>query len=199
MQPKKIRSQKPKGQGKSTRQSAKSKSTPSKRSNSKSTRRPVPQSTASTPSDPVVSADPPEVLRTNYPAVNRKSLDLDLPPIYNLKDIFDDICRKAVNLGFENVLRHLGSRKLRVVTMCSGTESPLLALEMISDGALDCISLFVDIILIIAGLKRLHGLAFDIEHLFSAEIVPFKQAYIERNFHPPYIFRDVRELKDGEA
>ncbi|KAL2011944.1 hypothetical protein VTN00DRAFT_4662 [Thermoascus crustaceus] len=66
--------------------------------------------------------------------------------------------------------------------MCSGTESPLLALEMISD-----------------GLRRLHCLSFDVEHLFSAEIVPFKQAYIERNFHPPYIFRDVRELKDGEA
>ena len=32
------------------------------------------------------------------------------------------------------------------------------------------------------------------EHLFSVEIAPFKQAYIERNFHPPCIFRDIREL-----
>lgn len=30
--------------------------------------------------------------------------------------------------------------------------------------------------------------------MFSAEIVPFKQAYIERNFHPSIIFRDIREL-----
>ncbi len=30
--------------------------------------------------------------------------------------------------------------------------------------------------------------------MFSAEIVPFKQAYIERNFSPPVIFRDIREF-----
>lgn len=35
--------------------------------------------------------------------------------------------------------------------------------------------------------------------MFSAEIVPFKQAYIERNFHPPFIFRDLAELKDRVA
>jgi hypothetical protein len=33
-----------------------------------------------------------------------------------------------------------------------------------------------------------------IEHLFSAKIVLFKQAYIERNFNPPVIFRDIIEL-----
>jgi hypothetical protein len=40
---------------------------------------------------------------------------------------------------------------------------------------------------------------FGINHLFSAEIVPFKQAYIERNFQPPIIFRDIRELSIGGA
>jgi hypothetical protein len=50
-----------------------------------------------------------------------------------------------------------------------------------------------------AGFQRLTGNIFDIEHLFSAEIVPLKQAYIERNFHPPAIFRDVRELVGDEA
>jgi site-specific DNA-cytosine methylase len=39
----------------------------------------------------------------------------------------------------------------------------------------------------------------NFKHLFSAEIVPFKQAYIERNFHPPLLFRDVAELKDRVA
>jgi hypothetical protein len=49
------------------------------------------------------------------------------------------------------------------------------------------------------GLKRNHGVDFTFEHLFSVEIVPFKQAYIERNFHPQYIFRDVRQLGGKEA
>jgi hypothetical protein len=30
--------------------------------------------------------------------------------------------------------------------------------------------------------------------VFSAEIEPYKQAYIERNFHTSTIFRDVREM-----
>lgn len=38
------------------------------------------------------------------------------------------------------------------------------------------------------------------EHLFSAEIVPYKQAYIDRNFDGGTIFRDIREFAyDGLA
>ena len=48
------------------------------------------------------------------------------------------------------------------------------------------------------GLKSVHGLRLDYDHVFSAEIVPYKQAYIERNFSPPLIFRDIRELIDSE-
>lgn len=43
------------------------------------------------------------------------------------------------------------------------------------------------------------GLDLRISHLFSCEIVPFKQAYIERNFRPPIIFRDILELGRDEA
>jgi hypothetical protein len=66
--------------------------------------------------------------------------------------------------------------------MCSGTESPLLALELIQK-----------------SIMEQHGLVLEIEHVFSCEIEPFKQAYIERNFHPPLLFRDVCELGDEEA
>lgn len=48
-------------------------------------------------------------------------------------------------------------------------------------------------------LSKEFGKVFNFKHLFSAEIVPFKQAYIERNFHPRYLFRDVAELKDRVA
>ncbi|KAJ5262375.1 hypothetical protein N7524_007680 [Penicillium chrysogenum] len=38
-----------------------------------------------------------------------------------------------------------------------------------------------------------------ISHAFSCEIVPFKQSYIERNFRPPLLFRDIAELGGDEA
>lgn len=38
----------------------------------------------------------------------------------------------------------------------------------------------------------------QVKHEFSAEIVPFKQAYIERNFKPNILFRDIRELSDHD-
>jgi len=72
--------------------------------------------------------------------------------------------------------------KLRVATMCSGTESPLLSLRKISD-----------------SLIRLYGITLDVDHVFSCEIEPFKQAYIERNFAPKLLFRDIRELGSEKA
>ncbi len=87
------------------------------------------------------------------------------------------------------LVRRLNGRKLRVATMCSwvcmwklladirGTESPLLALGMIAK-----------------SVKQQHDVTLGFEHVFSCEIEPFKQAYIERNFAPPILFRDVTEL-----
>ena len=81
---------------------------------------------------------PPEVLRGKYSTVPGKrpkpGLDRSLPPISKIEDIFDDMVTTADRLGFGRFLQHIGSRDLRVATMCSGTESPLLALEMIVDG-----------------------------------------------------------------
>lgn len=80
----------------------------------------------------------PEVLKVLYQRhvdslKMKPGIDLDRPPLHHIKDIFDDVAKKAKQLGFNDVLSHLGSRKLRVVTVCSGTESPLLALKMFSD------------------------------------------------------------------
>jgi hypothetical protein len=44
-----------------------------------------------------------------------------------------------------------------------------------------------------------NGHTFKVEHVFSCEIEPFKQAYIERNFSPPILFRDVCELGGSKA
>lgn len=79
-------------------------------------------------------------------------------------------------MGLRETLRE-NQQTLRVASMCSGTESPLLALEMVQD-----------------ALKTLGAPELHVDHLFSAEIVPYKQAYIERNFHPKIIFRDITEI-----
>ncbi len=104
----------------------------------------------------------------------------DLPPIHDIPAIFSDLISRIPHI--KQVADHVSGRKLRVATMCSGTESPLLALELIQKSLLEQ-----------------HGVNFEIEHVFSCEIEPFKQAYIERNFHPPILFRDVCELGGAEA
>ena len=83
-------------------------------------------------------------------------------------------------MGLREVLQKPNRQPLRVATMCSGTESPLLALEMVQD-----------------TLKSMGEPEMQVDHLFSAEIVPYKQAYIERNFHPKIIFRDITEITDA--
>ena len=93
-----------------------------------------------------------------------------------------DMTTKAVQLGLCEALKNLGERPIRVATMCSGTESPLLALELIRRSILEH-----------------YEVEMKFEHVFSCEIEPFKQAYIERNFRPPILFRDVCELGDDQA
>ncbi|KAG7093640.1 hypothetical protein E1B28_007303 [Marasmius oreades] len=104
----------------------------------------------------------------------------DLPPINNIPSIFADIVSRTPKV--QEVAEHVEGRKLRVATMCSGTESPLLALELIQ-----------------ASMKEKYHVDLQVEHVFSCEIEPFKQAYIERNFHPPLLFRDVCELGNDQA
>ncbi|KAI5807569.1 hypothetical protein DFH27DRAFT_651071 [Peziza echinospora] len=104
----------------------------------------------------------------------------NLPPLHDIGLMFEDIVTSLPQIA--DVAEHLGKRKLRVATMCSGTESPLLALGLVS-----------------RAIKKIYGKTFEVDHVFSCEIEPFKQAYIERNFRPPILFRDVCELGDDEA
>jgi hypothetical protein len=70
-------------------------------------------------------------------------VDEALRPIFDIKDIFGDITDKACELGFKKVITHLKGRKLKIATMCSGTESPLLAIQLVSDGRLKTINFFI--------------------------------------------------------
>ncbi|KAJ5170138.1 C-5 cytosine methyltransferase [Penicillium coprophilum] len=115
--------------------------------------------------EPRARADEIPELRRGCMIPRGRYLASDLPPLHTLTEIFADMASNALKMGFEHVLIRLGSRPLRVATMCSGTEAPLLALELIQTG--------------LAETQQLR-----ISHAFSCEIVPFKQSYIERNFRP---------------
>ncbi|KAF3050916.1 hypothetical protein E8E11_006202 [Didymella keratinophila] len=120
--------------------------------------------------------------RTQLPPKQDKGLDLNLPPLDNISEIVEDMTSRAVELGLSRVLKRLEDRPSNVATMCSGTESPLLFLQMLSE-----------------ALEARDETPLRIKHHFSAEIDATKQAYIERNFHPPILFRDVRQLGDEDA
>ena len=65
-------------------------------------------------------------------------LDRSLPPIHTLADIFEDMVQKGWECSPHQQLRafveHVEGTKLKVGTMCSGTECPVLALGLINDG-----------------------------------------------------------------
>jgi hypothetical protein len=57
-----------------------------------------------------------------------------LRPIHKIPDIFADMTENALKVGLVDFLKHLSGRKLKVATMCSGTESPILALQLFGEG-----------------------------------------------------------------
>lgn len=49
----------------------------------------------------------------------------------SIPEMFHDMTKRIMaNEGFINFLHHQRSRPLRCATMCSGTEAPMLALEL---------------------------------------------------------------------
>jgi hypothetical protein len=73
-------------------------------------------------------------VKTGDSARAGKGIDLSLPPLSSIQECMSDMTAKAVELGLCEALEGLGDRPIRVATMCSGTESPLLALDEISKG-----------------------------------------------------------------
>lgn len=105
-----------------------------------------------------------------------KGLALHLEPMDDIHDMFRDMILK-IKADFVAMAKD-GAICPRIATICSGTESPIEALKAIEKAAIN------------AGF----GAGVKAVHVFSAEIEPFKQAYIRRNFNVPIIFRDVVEL-----
>ena len=126
-----------------------------------------------------------------------------LPVITEPQAMLDDMLARILqgnsndsNNGIQTLVQKLSHRPLRIATMCSGTESPLLALDMLQKSIRDACRDHPDIF---GATNDDETTVFQLEHVFSCEIEPFKQAYIERNFHPPILFRDIRELGQDQA
>ena len=69
--------------------------------------------------------------KPSEPAI--RGIDESYPPISKLDDIFDDMTTMADTMGFSNAVFKLQGLPINVATMCSGTEAPLLALQMINE------------------------------------------------------------------
>ena len=101
-------------------------------------------------------------------------IDSGLPPLHEGLEIFEDLLR---NLNaHENVLGR-EPLSINVATVCSGTDSPIFALNLMQEAARNL------------GQDFIH-----FSHKFACELEAFKQAFIRRNVDPPLIFRNVLEL-----
>lgn len=88
--------------------------------------------------NPVSDGEEEHVMRRHVPENKSKStidgganvkgpMDMrHLPPINDLNEMFADLVNNPHLRGIEDLVNRLDGRKLRVATMCSGTESPLL-------------------------------------------------------------------------
>ncbi|KAL4790441.1 hypothetical protein BDV19DRAFT_394108 [Aspergillus venezuelensis] len=63
----------------------------------------------------------------------RSQLATHLPPLHDLDALFKSITSRALELNLDAALEHLEGRGLRIATVYSGTESRLLALEMVKE------------------------------------------------------------------
>jgi hypothetical protein len=116
-------------------------------------------------------------------ATTKCPINYTLPPLSDVHEMFQDMVRR---LHPEEMKQY--PIKLNVATLCSGTDAPIFALNMIQEALHD----------------TQFSACFEFEHLFSCEIEPFKQGFIRRNLpHGTVVFRDVIEManagRDGEA
>lgn len=103
--------------------------------------------------------------------------DPSLTPLANFRDIMNDMSTKALDWGLREAIEVLDGRVIRVGTMCSGTDSPILGLQQVSK-----------------YLREVFNKNLVFEHVFSCEIAVNKAAFIRRNTGINMIFRDVRQM-----
>ncbi|KAI1331795.1 hypothetical protein F5Y16DRAFT_422225 [Xylariaceae sp. FL0255] len=112
----------------------------------------------------------------------RAPLALDSEPVTNCYQIAIQMVARVIQSLAE--LAESGGATFRVATMCSGTEAPIWAFNLLMESAE----------------QMLGNPILKINHVFSAEIEPFKQSFILRNTNGTVpVFRDVTDLGAKDA
>lgn len=62
----------------------------------------------------------------------QEGINLDLPPLSRISTIFGAITDLGLKNDLQSLLSLLNNRPLRIGTMCSGTEAPILGLNMVT-------------------------------------------------------------------
>jgi hypothetical protein len=106
-------------------------------------------------------------------------LDLRSAPIVEVADMFVDMVAKVAAGDHGHLLNASQPVSLNVATLCSGTDAPVFALHLVEK----------------ASLALGFGSSVVLDHLYSCEIEPYKQAFLRRNVSSSaIIFRDVVEM-----
>ena len=115
--------------------------------------------------------------------VDTTGIDRSLPPITNVEEAFQDLVQNKPKPASDE-LAVAGGFKIRVATMCSGTDAPIFALELINKA--------------FTTSNPNHHHLLEIEHVFSVENVDWKAAFIHRNASS-MVFSDVRDFGSEQS
>ena len=89
-------------------------------------------------------------------------------------------CERLLPL-IQDAVKHGEMTQLSMATACSGTDAPVIAMQVVQE-----------------MLERRFGLAFDFQHVMSCELEPYKQSFIARNHPGVLLFPDIRTLGNAK-
>jgi hypothetical protein len=127
-------------------------------------------------------------------------LDFNGKPLFTITQFFEDLSDKLKMKYGADLIRFcklFREKPLNVVTFCSGTESPILAIGLVQKSKFT-LTFFLDESInshVVIEAKYGSDYKFVTRHQASAEIHPAKAAYIETNFTCDVIFRDIVEIQ----
>lgn len=127
-------------------------------------------------------------------------LNFNGKPLFTIAQFFEDLSDKLKMKYGTDLMRFcklFREKPLNVVTFCSGTESPILAIGLVQKSKFTPIFFLDESTNSHVALEAKYGsdCKFVTRHQASAEIHPAKAAYIETNFTCDVIFRDIVEIQ----
>ena len=120
--------------------------------------------------------------------------------MFTIAEFFEDLADKLkMEYGTDLIkfCKLFREKPLNVVTFCSGTESPILAIGLVQKSKFNSIFFLDESTNSHVAIEAKYGsdYKFVTRHQASAEIHPAKAAYIETNFPCDVIFRDIVEIQ----